>query len=81
MDRQAFVKMVVENAKTGEWINSWYRVGDTIVGVKAYGKWVQRMEVADKPYWSGSCSHKTLKALRSELEEGLDYLLGEANNV
>ena len=39
-----FAADVVRNAKTG-WINGQFDVNGSTVGIKAYGKWIQRINV------------------------------------
>ena len=39
-----FAADVVRNAKAG-WVNGQFDVNGSVVGIKAHGKWVQRMNV------------------------------------
>jgi hypothetical protein len=41
---EAFAKDVAKHASKG-WVNGTYDVNGQAVGIKAYGKWVQRMNV------------------------------------
>ena len=74
MTKNEFIKMVTDNHKSGKWLNGTFDVDGINVGVKAYGKWVQRMEGAYKPYYSG-CECKTVSTFRSSVESGVNYIL------
>lgn len=41
---EEFAKDVVKHTKDG-WVNGQFTVGTTVVAIKAYGLWVQRMNV------------------------------------
>lgn len=75
MTRQEFIKMVARNHNTGQWLNGTYDVDGTQVGVKAYGKWLQRLQVPGKPYYS-NIERQTVTAFKQDIESGLIWLLG-----
>lgn len=75
MNRQEFINMVAANHKTGKWISCTVEVEGVQVGVKAFGKWVQRMEGNCKPYFSGA-ECKTVSTFKSQIEQGINYILG-----
>ena len=74
MTKQEFVAMVVANHKTGKWLSCIVEVEGVQVGIKAFGKWVQRMEGNYKPYWS-SDQCKTVSSFKSAVETGINYIL------
>lgn len=74
MTKQEFIDMVAANHKRGKWLSCTVSVEGVNVGIKSYGKWVQRMEANCKPYYSGT-ECKTVKAFKSEISDGIDYLL------
>ena len=74
MTKQEFVAMVVANHKTGKWLSFTVEVEGVQVGIKAFGKWVQRMEGNYKPYWS-SDHCKTVSSFKSAVETGINYIL------
>lgn len=81
-----FVKMVVSNAKTKRWVNCTVPVeyGSRVygVGIKAFGLWVQRVEV--NGVHGDVNEHKTQKGLTAELTATLTGMLarqGETNHV
>ena len=74
MTKQEFVAMVVANHKTSKWLSCTVEVEGVQVGIKAFGKWVQRMEGNYKPYWySYQC--KTVSSFKSAVETGINYIL------
>lgn len=70
-------QLIADNAKTKKWISATFQVqtdkGTFSVGVKAFGKWVQRLEACglrwDVP------EQKTVKALREQSAETLRRML------
>lgn len=74
MTKEDFIKMVVANHKSGKWLSCTVEVEGVKVGIKAFGKWVQRMEGNYKPYWSGS-ECKTVSNFRAAVETGITYIL------
>ena len=74
MTKQEFIKMVAANHNSKKWLNCTVEVEGVMVGIKAYGKWVQRMEGNYKPYWSG-CECKTVSAFKLAVEAGINYIL------
>ena len=74
MTKQEFIKMVAANHSSKKWLNCTVEVEGVQVGIKAYGKWVQRMESNYKPYWaSDHC--KTVSSFKSAVETGINYIL------
>ena len=66
MNVQDIADAVAANAKTGKWLNCTFTLDDgNKVGIKAYGKWVQRIECCGLV--DGVCEQKTLKALKAEV--------------
>lgn len=81
MDKQEFVKMVCDNAKTKQWISCTVPVtrndGQTFsVGVKAFWKWVQRLECVG--LCDGQPEQKTIKAMSAGLSDLLDSMIERA---
>ena len=74
MTKTEFIAMVANNHKTGKWLSCTVEVDGTMVGVKAYGKWIQRMEGAGKPYFSGA-ECRTVATFKSQIESGINYIL------
>ena len=58
----------------GKWLSCTVEVEGVQVGIKAFGKWVQRMENNYKPYWS-SDQCKTVSSFKSAVETGINYIL------
>lgn len=74
MTKIEFIKMVSDNHKSGKWLSGYFDVDGVNIGVKSYGKWVQRLEGNGLPYWSGS-ECKTVGAFNLAIETGLNYIL------
>lgn len=79
MNKKEFIDLIVKNHNSGKWLSCTqkvelgYNAQAVYVGVKAYGKWVQIMEINGV---KGSTSEKkTIKAFRVEVEELLNGLL------
>ena len=74
---QDIVNAVAANAKSQKWLSCTFQVttpdGTFPVGVKAYGKWVQRIECCGLV--DGGSEHKTLQALKAETEKLLQRML------
>lgn len=77
MNAQDVAKAIADNAKTNKWLNTTFEVQDpkdterTIkVGVKAYGKWVQRLECCG--LIDGIPEQKTLKELKEKVVALID---------
>lgn len=71
MNVQEIAQAVADNAKSGKWLSCTFQldcpgaVGGTVaVGIKAFGKWVQRVECAGLV--DGVPEQKTLKALKEQ---------------
>ena len=63
---------IIANAKTGKWLSATFDVdGMPAVGVKAFGRWVQRIECCG--ITTGVAEQRTNKALRAAV---LDELAG-----
>jgi hypothetical protein len=61
---------IVANVKTGKWLSATFDVdGMPGVGVKAYGRWVQRIECCGVT--TGVAAQKTNKALRAAVLDEL----------
>mgnify|MGYP000887023493 CR=1 FL=1 len=73
MTKIEFIQMIAKNHNSGKWINGTFDVEGMHIGVKAYGKWIQRMEGNCKPYFSGA-ECKTVSAFKSQIESGLNYI-------
>lgn len=78
MTIQEIAQAVADNAKSGKWLSCTFQlsapgaVGGTVsVGIKAFGKWVQRVECAGLV--DGVPEQKTLKALK---EKTADLITG-----
>jgi len=76
MNIEQIADAVVANAKTGKWLNCTFELegpgyfGHPVrVGIKAYGKWVQRIECCGLV--DGVLEQKTLKALKAEVVAAL----------
>jgi len=73
-------QIVADNAKTKQWLNCTFQVsanGRTYgLGVKAYGKWVQRYQVG--PFCDGIPEQKSVKLMRElfigNVQNCLNYL-------
>ena len=70
MNLYQFTKMICDNYKSNKWLSGYYDVeisGVTYsIGIKAYGKWVQRLECNGKITSVEEC--KTLKAFSAAIE-------------
>lgn len=73
MTKLEFINMVAANHKSGKWIDSTFEVDGVNIGIKAFGKWIQRMEGNCKPYFSGA-ECKTVSTFKSQIESGLNYI-------
>ena len=69
---ESFAKDVTKEASQNQWVNIRTEIAGKIVGIKAYGKWVQRIEVNSAPYQSGE--FKTQKAMR-------EFIVNAINNA
>jgi len=76
MNKDAFIKMILANVKTGKWLSGTFRVEGHQIGVKAYGLWVQRLVRPDlsSAYHDSGMFIKTQKALREWLDKSLTQL-------
>jgi len=76
MNKLEFIKMVTDNVKTKKWLNCTVKLqlesGIYSCGIKAFGKWVQRIEVCGLV--ESIPEQKTNKALAAELTKLLDYI-------
>lgn len=76
MNKIEFIKMVTDNVKSNKWLNCTVSVtlqNTTFnVGIKAYGKWVQRIELCG--IVESVPEQKTNRALGAELTKLLDYV-------
>ena len=76
MNKLEFIKMVTDNVKTKQWINCTVPLqlenGAYQCGIKAYGKWIQRIELCG--IVESIPEQKTNKALSAELTKLLDYV-------
>lgn len=77
MTIQEIAKAIADNAKTGKWLSCQFQVehpqavgGSYSVGVKAFGKWVQRLECVGLV--DSIPEQKTLKALQEKVIESLE---------
>lgn len=78
MNVEQFVNQVTNNAKTKQWLSCTESVERAdgqcfAVGIKAYGKWVQRIECGS--YVDGIAEQKTIKALKEQLTALVTQLL------
>lgn len=70
---------VAKNAKSGKWLSCSFRVqapghaDGVVVGVKAFGRWVQRIECCD--ICDGLPEQKTIKALKSATADLINRIL------
>lgn len=68
---------IADNAKYKQWLSCTFQVsrsqGVFSVGVKAYGKWVQRIECGGVS--DGLPEQRTIKALRAESEAMINRIL------
>ena len=76
------VEAIVANVKTGKWLSCTFPMqGDEgipiSVGVKAYGRWVQRIQLAGM--CDGIPEQKTIKALRAEATAMLTSMVVSLN--
>lgn len=69
---EQIAQAVADNAKSGKWLSCTYQIahpqavgGAVTVGVKAFGKWVQRVECVGLV--DGLPEQKTLKALKAQV--------------
>lgn len=76
MNKLEFIKLVTDNVKTKQWLNCTVSItlgNDTFnVGIKAFGKWVQRIELCG--IVESIPEQKTNKALVDELSKLLDCI-------
>lgn len=79
MNREEIAQAVVDNVKTGKWLSCTFTLehpnapgGELSVGVKAFGRWVQRIECAG--LIDGLPEYKTNKALKAGVVGLLDSL-------
>lgn len=74
------IETIVANAPKRVWLSSTFQItterGTFGVGVKAYGKWVQRIECCG--LCDGTTEHKTLKAFRADITQLLNRILAQA---
>lgn len=78
--KQEFIDFIAKNNNSGKWINGTFEVLNDSghpfsIGIKANGKWIQRMQGNNKPYWSNDMGTKTVKAFKQDIETGLNYIL------
>lgn len=73
MKRNEFVDLVIKESKNQKWHINEYVVDGEKIGIKQFGKWIQRMEVGG--YINGINQQTTQKALREQLEEFLNKVL------
>lgn len=68
---------IANNARTGKWLSCTFTIatdkGPTGLGVKAFGKWVQRLEICHLV--DGVPEQKTLKALKTETIKTIDAMV------
>lgn len=84
MDKDAFIKMILANVKTNKWLSGHFTVDGHVIGVKAYGLWVQRLVRPDlsSAYHDSGMFIKTQKALREWLNKSLTQLgIGEKSTA
>lgn len=74
MDKQEFINMIAANVKTKQWLNGTFDVNGKRIGIKAYGKWVQRMQVSWELFYIEIPEQKTIKALKAALDIELNTL-------
>ena len=71
---------IADNVKTKQWLSCTFQVvterGTFSVGVKAFGKWVQRIECLDMV--DGIPEQKTVKAVRAESMALITRMLAQA---
>ena len=74
MNKPDFIKLVKNEARTPAWFSGTYTVNASQVGIKLYGKWVQRIsvETPTSKFIETIPEQKTLKALAEKLEALLD---------
>lgn len=75
------ITIIVDNAKSKQWLSSTFQItterGTFGVGVKAYGRWVQRIECCGLCDGTSS-GHKTNKAFRADVSDLLNRILSQA---
>lgn len=74
MTPQELADQIVANVKTNKWLSATFDI-DSLphrVGVKAYGRWVQRIECCG--IYDSIPEQKTNKALRAAVIETLDRI-------
>jgi hypothetical protein len=68
MTIEELATLIAQNAKTKQWLNGSYKIdtpkGELIIGVKAFGLWVQRVQYQGK--YDSVSEQKTQKAFKEE---------------
>lgn len=71
------IDAIADNAKSGQWLSShfWVTHGGVnhFIGIKAFGKWVQRIEVCGLV--DSVPEQKTLKALKAETAAAIKRMI------
>ena len=74
---ETIVKAVSDNAKSGKWLSCTFTVqheGEAVaIGVKSYGKWVQRIEC--RGMVDGIPEQKTLRDLKAKTIDLINAML------
>ena len=73
MNKQDFIKMIKKEARNQAWHSGTYTVNKSQIGIKLFGKWIQRIEIQTPTatFKDSIPEQKTLKALVAELENTL----------
>lgn len=74
MTKDEFVEMVVKNHNSKQWLSGWFEVDGKQVGIKAFGKWVQRLQYTYEVYVSTTEGTKTITAFREEVYQAFRTL-------
>lgn len=74
MERQEFIGLVVKNHSSKQWINGTETIDGVTIGVKAYGKWVQRLQRMDTGAYT-SFEAKTVKDFREKMATELEKIM------
>lgn len=73
MTRQEFIDIIAKNAPKCQWLSYTVVIEGKGVGVKAFGKWVQRLECNGLKTTVEEC--KTLKEFKLKVAEALDGVM------
>lgn len=74
MEKQKFIDLVVKNHSSKQWINGTETIDGVTIGVKAYGKWVQRLQRLDTGTYT-TFEAVTVKEFREKMAAELEKIM------